>query len=338
MNWSLRIKYILAEVFFRLGILRWLMRTRLRGKTVVLMYHRVLPETAWEDSLSSDGIIVTPETFRQHLRWLKEELEVLDLGQFRIWLSGNKLLQRPGCLITFDDGWYDNYTHALPLLREANVPAVFFLATDYIGTTQTFWQEQLGQALWRLVQRTDNDARTFLTELQLNNLADQPSDMQKPLIIHAVRKLKELDWKEIEDILQRAINLSGIVGPGEDRFMDWDQVRALQTYGMTICSHGTDHRLLPSLDNTQLNENLKGSRKQLCKELGTEIDGLAYPNGDYDNRVVDTAVAAGYRIAFTTESGPTSQGDDPMRLRRINIFEHVTSSPAMLACRLSGIF
>lgn len=338
MNWTLKIKYVLAEILYRLGLIRWLLHKRLQGGVVVLMYHRVLPESIWQKSLSTDSIIVTPTTFCQHMAWLKDELELLDQNQFRNWLLGVRELQKPGCLITFDDGWYDNHAIALPLLRQANAPAMICIATDYIGTQDTFWQEELGQRLWALTRSYKPETCSFLTTLGLLSIRSLPAARQRQRIISTVRSLKSLPWIEIEDILSKARNLLPEVDNDSDKFMNWDQVRELHRSGVTLFSHGCSHRTMTSLDSKKLSRELMISRQRLEEEVGVSTDTLAYPNGNHNDNVITAATAHDYNIAFTTEPGIVRPGDNPMKLKRINMQEHSTRTPAMLACRLLGIF
>lgn len=338
MSWTLRTKYLLAEVLYRLGVLRWLMNRRLRGKTAVLMYHRVLPEATWQESLSSDGIIVTPATFRRHLAWFKQELELLDLDRFRAWLTGHQSLPRPGCLITFDDGWYDNHTYALPLLREAGAPAMICLATDYVGTEHTFWQEEFGQRLRDLARTAKPEGSALLLALGLQGLESLPPETQRQRIISAVRALKGQPWSKVQDLLAQARELAPNIETGPDRFMDWDQAREIHQAGVTLFSHGCSHRVMTSLDAEELESELTVSQQRLKQELGVSTDTLAYPNGNHDDAVVAAAASQGYAIAFTTMPGVVSAGDDRLRLRRINIQDHASRTPAMLACRMLGIF
>jgi peptidoglycan/xylan/chitin deacetylase (PgdA/CDA1 family) len=91
----------------------------------VLMYHHVTP---------NDGLVtVSPATFRQQMAWLAEHgyrgIGCVDLERF---LAGEALPDK-SVLITFDDGYLDNYVHAHPILQEFGLHGVIFLITGLIG-------------------------------------------------------------------------------------------------------------------------------------------------------------------------------------------------------------
>ncbi|HET8598667.1 MAG TPA: polysaccharide deacetylase family protein [Castellaniella sp.] len=97
-----------------------------RASTVpVLMYHHVTPE--------GGAINVTPAHFRDQLAWLKRHgYRTLTCAEFAAHLAGTPAPAR-SVLITFDDGYLDNYVHAWPLLREFGFHAAIFLVTGWIG-------------------------------------------------------------------------------------------------------------------------------------------------------------------------------------------------------------
>jgi peptidoglycan/xylan/chitin deacetylase (PgdA/CDA1 family) len=68
-----------------------------------------------------------------------------------------------------------------------------------------------------------------------------------------------------------------------------------------------------------LRRELKESKRVLEKQTGQKVEYLAYPYGDYDDRVARTAVKAGYKAALTCDFGRVKRGSDPLRMRRFVI-------------------
>ena len=99
-----------------------------RNRVVVLTYHRVLPSDRAAASFSSPAIVVTPDTFAMHMDTVKRWFTPLNASTFAAHSGGR------ACLVTFDDGWYDNHAFALPVLERTGVPMLLFVATNYIGS------------------------------------------------------------------------------------------------------------------------------------------------------------------------------------------------------------
>jgi peptidoglycan/xylan/chitin deacetylase (PgdA/CDA1 family) len=130
-----------AELLARTGSLGRATRS-LRQRALVLMYHRVLNDAAVPDDIDP-GMYVTHSTFERHLEHLSANHDVVGFDAFRRWLLGETTFPRIPCVITFDDGWADNYTEAFPLLRRYGLPATIFLATGLVGTTSMLTWDQV---------------------------------------------------------------------------------------------------------------------------------------------------------------------------------------------------
>jgi peptidoglycan/xylan/chitin deacetylase (PgdA/CDA1 family) len=92
----------------------------------VLMYHHIVPR--------ADAHSVTIENFRLHLDWLSSSnYRLLSGKDFLAWREGKLRLDRHAVLLTFDDGWFDNWVYALPLLVKLQIPAIFFVVTGWPG-------------------------------------------------------------------------------------------------------------------------------------------------------------------------------------------------------------
>ncbi len=107
-----------------------------------------------------------------------------------------------------------------------------------------------------------------------------------------------------------------------------EETRDMLRRGCSFHSHSRSHASLPSLDDAELAEQLVGSRQLLSELLGVEIAYLAYPYGQFDERVIAATRAAGYRAAFSTQSGFNQRENNRYGIRRIDVYG--TDTPGML--------
>jgi peptidoglycan/xylan/chitin deacetylase (PgdA/CDA1 family) len=338
------IKNLIASVLYRTGILVWILKLKLRDRAVVLMYHRVLPLAARDDSFSATSIMIAPELFDVHMQTIKRYLVPLSPQEFFQRLNGAQNGFDRHCLVTFDDGWHDNHMHALPILRRRQVPALVFVATGYVDSDRSFWQERFARMLHALWYARSDQVKLY-GELSISMLLKQDAINVKAYIRKAITDLKSRGTAEIEKLMDQAVaalrDLSLPVDAlGEDRFMTWDQVKQLEESGVvTIGSHAHTHTPMPKLSSQEIERELTESRRIIQERLGgSATPWFAYPNGDHHSVSRKIAVDVGYSMAVTTESGLVAVRDDPMRLRRINIHDQAAPTTARLLCRIAGLF
>jgi peptidoglycan/xylan/chitin deacetylase (PgdA/CDA1 family) len=113
----------------------------------------------------------------------------------------------------------------------------------------------------------------------------------------------------------------GGVAPFADNrpLSSWDELRELAAAGAAIGSHARTHSRLAQLRTELLDEELAGSLGELQTQVPRAVPVLAYPHGSHDERVRAAAIKAGYRAAFTTETGRNGAGTDPYCLRRVSV-------------------
>jgi len=118
-------------------------KKKIFGKYIVIfVYHRVSPE---KDTYFLPGI--EPEEFEKQISYLKENFKIYSLKKLINGLKRGKINKKEHeniAVITFDDGYRDNYIYAYPILKKYHIPATFFLTTDYIGQGKLFWWDKLG--------------------------------------------------------------------------------------------------------------------------------------------------------------------------------------------------
>lgn len=332
------IRRLLAFTLYYSGMLWLYAAVRLRRKAVVLLYHRVLP--GGTDSCSHPGIVVTPRTFDMHLAFLTRHFCPLSQAEFQQELAASSFRRR-ACLVTFDDGWHDNFEHAHPLLQKHSVPAIFFVATRYIGTNDTFWQERLTRLL-SLAAAHDPIADSILTDIGMDKHSRTCAKGSRQTARKVVTSCKSQSQTAAFDLICRLESaLDGIPGcraHGADRFMSWDQVQWMSQIGLvTIGSHAHSHTRLTLLGYRSALDELKQSRRELEAHAIPTPAACAYPNGDVNDSVEAAAVDAAFTMGFGTKPGLVAHNSEAMHLRRVNIHEADARTRPEFLYRILGL-
>jgi peptidoglycan/xylan/chitin deacetylase (PgdA/CDA1 family) len=141
------LKTLFAELLYYSGLLRFYLclRNNFFGseKVKILLYHRVLDLQKERAFCSLPGIIVSVKMFDEQMKYLSENYNVISLENLVDTLKHNLPFPKKGVVITFDDGWKDNFSFAFPILKKYDLPATIFLTSGYVGTEKTFWAEQV---------------------------------------------------------------------------------------------------------------------------------------------------------------------------------------------------
>jgi peptidoglycan/xylan/chitin deacetylase (PgdA/CDA1 family) len=327
------------------GLLGLRLRRSFRDRAVVLMYHRVLPPEDAAATWSHPGIVVGRETFARQMAALRRHFDVLSPDAFVAHLESRQPFARPSCLVTFDDGWQDNYTHAWPILRAHGIPALIFLPTAFIGTGAMFWQERLKRLLATAIDasRTDGTLRDALRQRlaaeRLAQLVDVSGERVRTAVMAAVHARKDggVDGSAaLIDDVARLVAAGPAGAPSPDAFMTWAMVREMAASGIVFGAHGVTHRLMTAIGLDDVRRELAEARAVIAAEIGGAPRTVSYPNGNWNPDVAAAVRAAGYAAAFTTAEHAVSPADDTASIGRVNIHEDATAHVPLFLARLCG--
>lgn len=313
---------------------------------LVLTYHRVTPNVPW-----SDALIVTPDQFEQQVKYVKQYFRLLSASEVAEIIRSRKSFPVQSCLITFDDGWKDNYSHAFPVLQAYHAPAIIFLATGYIGTNKRFWHDRLIELLHTLplqdAGRRSTTIRNWAT-ISVEEIAQVvggvPLRSRRPVIEEITEAWKLLEEPALERKLQQLEMLQGqSVTTACPTMLSWEEVSAMAAGGIEFGSHTVSHALLDRVTATQLKTELRLSKETLESRLGTPVEFVAYPNGNYNEAVISAAKDCGYVGGFTCEVGFNGDSDRPFTLKRKHVLNELSIgwtgmfSEHFFSAELSGI-
>lgn len=105
-----------------------------------------------------------------------------------------------------------------------------------------------------------------------------------------------------------------------EKYLTWDQIKEMSANGISFEGHTLSHISLPTASNEEVRNELVKSKEALEWRLGKKVEYLAYPGGEYDQRIIQLTKEAGYRAAFTVHFGRDRINSTLYTLNRIPIF------------------
>ncbi|MES1263376.1 MAG: polysaccharide deacetylase family protein, partial [Peristeroidobacter soli] len=207
------------------------------------MYHRVLPANHPDRATEQPGMYVTPETLAMHLGVLREHFTFVHLDEWLDAKAAGRELPRHACAITFDDGWRDNYDHAFPMLRQAQVPATIYLVSDLVGTSYSFWPNTLARLLAGGEEAVMVRARALLGELPATQ-----GGLDMAQIDAIIGRCKSRSDAEMHSLVAEIASVAPTAAPGVRDLMSWEEIDEMQRSGLVrFGSHTRRHTRLSKL-------------------------------------------------------------------------------------------
>lgn len=286
----------------------WLSPAGRNARLSILIYHRVL---AAQDPIFPHE--PTAATFDAQISRLKAVFNVLPLAEAVARLKAGTLPARAAC-ITFDDGYADNVTQALPILQKHGLHATFFIATAYLDGGRMF-----NDTVIEAVRHCRED------EIDLDMLGlgrhrlGTPQD-KLAAIAGILPKVKYLPMAQREEKVAELARMLGNTPLPDDLMMSASQLKALHAAGMGIGGHTARHPILAGLDRAAAQDEIMEGKAFLEAMLGEKITLFAYPNGkpgtDYLPQQAGLVRELGFEAAVSTRWGSARQADDVFQLPR----------------------
>lgn len=282
--------------------------TRLRGllrdDVRILAYHRVLDCDPTGFAFDAELVSATSEGFRAQMQLIHRQFNPVRFDELLYRLESGRSLPPRSILITFDDGYDDNYRVAFPILQDLGMSAMFFVSTGHVDSGVPYAYDWLVH----MVCSTTAD-RLSLPELGIDMALPAALQGRREVAAGLLDRIKSRGDEAQASLISRLEqewNFPREAGHADCRPMTWAQLREMQGAGMEIGSHGVNHKMLAKLPPAQMAEEVFGSKRTLERELDMAVKVLSYPVGGpdaFDANVVETARAAGYRLACSYVPG-----------------------------------
>ncbi len=303
-------KNLVLNTLHAVGVTSFLRRSKTNQLTV-LSLHRISNErnTFWNP--------IKPSTFNELLVYVKKHYQVIGFEE----LASIKQPKKPLLILSFDDGYYDFYEHALPVLVKHDLPCNHNIVNECADKNMTIWTERLNvlfeHALHNNIPlRLDFNTKTSsLNEFNANWMA---------FYLDSFKTLLDVSVSERMQIIESMEKQLGI--DSNRRMMNWDEIRECTSNKVEIGSHTYSHDSIGTIsDVNTLNKEINTSKTEIESKLGKKISVFALPNGQTGTKADGVISNSDYKFVLyandALNSMPLEKSDSPTKINRINLVD-----------------
>jgi peptidoglycan/xylan/chitin deacetylase (PgdA/CDA1 family) len=258
-------------------------------------FHRI---GKWQDS-SYDPCVYScdAENFEKYLFFIKNNFRVISLDEVNHIIENKTPIKEALALITFDDGYSDNYHIAFPRLRSLKLPATFFITTNLINSDLIPWWDEIAWYVRQLANKTIK-LTPWHHAITIDN---KPSRQNIRNVLQQIKSTPSLIESQLAEL--RALTPEKLPNHEiKNVFMTWKQLEEMAKNNMAIGAHSHTHKVFSCLSEAELNFELKESKRLIELNLSTNIFCLSYPVGNsttYNKSMYDAISSSGYKLAFS---------------------------------------
>ena len=266
------------------------LRMRTAGSTVaVMLYHRVCPS---ERQSFPDYQSLSLEAFEKQMEYFSRNYEILSLDKLIEFFEVGRSLPKKSLVITFDDGYKDNFLYAYPILERHNIPATIFLVTGHVDSDDMFWWDRVSYAIHH----------TSIKRMDLDDLGSfwLRTERDKSIVARAINaRLTLLSDDRRTVLLEKLLELCQVEtrGLGRKLILTWDEVREMDGKEITFGAHSVSHPSLSTIPVEQARAEIVQSKKKIEEKLGKEVTAFCYPFGHYNAESICLVKENGFKCA-----------------------------------------
>lgn len=298
-----------------------------KSQVAVLMYHRVSPK---QDSWSLKSI--SPKCFEKQIRYFRQNYEIFSLDILVEYMKQGKPLPEKSVVITFDDGYKDNYRYAYPILKKYHVPTTIFLTTGHIDTGNLFWWDKVSY----IIHHTDLDQINLTGMGTFFLRSEREKSRSSSLIIDKLKKVPEETKYILINNLLAQTGVEILNNLGEDLILSWKEIKEMSNFGITFGAHTVSHPILTNLSLDQAKHEIVQSKRDIEEMIGCHVTSFSFPNGDLNSDIVKLVRESGFACSVAVLPNKlVDSGDSLYMISRIMADEDFSKSKVVL-CGLWG--
>ena len=269
----------------------------------VLLYHRVC-----ESKMDTWNIAISPRVFEEHTKFLRDNYKIIKFDD-----EWNNIGDTPSVVITFDDGYADNFYFALPILEKYHVPATFFISTGNLDSEREFWWDELERILYGGWERHEQLSWQD-SILELNSISETQEACRKihPSLRWATPEMRDEILKKISSELHD----SSMPRKYNRSLRSEEILQMSKSPFVTIGGHTVTHSALSCESSSEQRHEILASKLKLEEIIGKEICVFSHPFGqpdDYSSETIAIAKKCGYKKiarAYGGVTGPAESMED----------------------------
>jgi len=307
------------------------------GTLTVLNYHRIENPNESNFSTFKPNISASPEMFDLQMEYLARHYNIVSANEVTAWITDGRSLPPKAALVTFDDGYLDNYSNAYPVLHRRGIPAIIFLASDYMESSTPFYWDLIAHCF--ISTRLDHVTIPKAGFLSWKDEASRDQVVRQ--VVERMKTLPESEKQGIVDAVPDLLNVSVSNDHFRGIFLTWENIREMAASGIEMGAHTASHPILTRISLDLAKSEIVNSKKRIEEELNRRVTSFAYPNGqrsDFSDSVIDAVKSSDLQAAYTLLPGPTRLNTVkrfPYQIRRIYL-SHKDSFP-IFAGKLAGV-
>jgi peptidoglycan/xylan/chitin deacetylase (PgdA/CDA1 family) len=333
-------KSMAAGVCYYSGLVSLARKASLSEKGIkIINYHRIE-----DDDFDPLALNIKIEQFERQIRYLKKNYDIISLEDAVSLLGREKI---PGHLmvVTFDDGYRNNYTNAFPILEAYEVPATIFLTVGSIGAGQMLWYDLIANAFKKTKKEKIDFSGYRLRRYTLDSLGSRMS-ATRDITFH-VKKLSAENRDIFIANLLKELDVRYDDIKKSDLMLTWEDIARMNSGLITFGSHGMSHTILSHLSRENISREVIDSKRIIEEKTGKPVKFYAYPNGhseDFSDEIELSLKQNGYTCACALISGSNHPKSDLFALKRLCLSEGASFglfgnfSKALFAAQISGFF
>jgi peptidoglycan/xylan/chitin deacetylase (PgdA/CDA1 family) len=290
----------------------------------ILVYHGITVDAKTD----INARFVSTYLFEKQIQYFKTHFNIVTVDEY---FKGASHPTKLTVAITFDDGYKNNLIEVLPILEKHKVPATFYITTVQQTEYSILWADALD-----MFRYTNGYNKFLFNGVNYHKSKNEYVSNSGTLKQH----LKKTGWKEKKALIETILSKNNFINnkslkPYFELLSNEDIYTLSQSKYASIGSHGLYHNCLAEIPLSEAKQELITSKNYLENITQKTITSIAYPDGSYNNELINIAEQVGFKTQLAVDFIDTKNINDPRIESRLGINPYISFNN-QIQCLLDG--